>query len=58
VNIPLFIALYAFWKFYKKTKIWKPAEMDFVTGIPTIEETEHEIPPPTSFLGKIAEKVF
>lgn len=31
INIPLFIGLYAFWKLYKKTKVWKPLEMDFVT---------------------------
>lgn len=31
INIPLFAGLYLFWKFYKKTKVWKPEDMDFVT---------------------------
>jgi yeast amino acid transporter len=31
VNIPIFAGLYIFWKLYKRTRVWKPLEMDFVT---------------------------
>jgi hypothetical protein len=31
INIPLYLALYVGWKVFKKTKVWKPTEMDFVT---------------------------
>jgi len=31
INIPIFFGLYAFWKVTKKTKVWRPEEMDFVT---------------------------
>ncbi|KAI0741392.1 general amino acid permease 1 [Daedaleopsis nitida] len=58
INIPFFIALYVFWKLYKRTKIWKPLEMDFVTGIPTIEETELPEEKPTTFWGKVAAVLF
>ncbi|RPD64510.1 general amino acid permease 1 [Lentinus tigrinus ALCF2SS1-7] len=58
INIPLFIALYVVWKIVKRTKVWKPHEMDFVTGIPTIEETELPEVVPTTILGKIAAIVF
>ena len=58
INIPLFFALYFGWKFFKKTSIWKPSEMDFVTGIPTVEETELPEEPPRTILEKIAAKVF
>ncbi|OSD05392.1 general amino acid permease 1 [Trametes coccinea BRFM310] len=54
INVPLFIALYVGWKIVKRTKIWKPHEMDFVTGIPTLEETEVPEEPPRTF----GEKVF
>lgn len=42
INIPLFAVLYVGWKMWKKTKLWKPSEMDFVSGIPSKEDTEHE----------------
>ncbi|KIJ21136.1 hypothetical protein PAXINDRAFT_6905 [Paxillus involutus ATCC 200175] len=58
VNIPIFFGLYFFWKFFKNTKIWKPEEMDFVTGIPTVEETEGPIEPPVTILQKIAAVLF
>ena len=58
INIPLFIAVYLFWKIYKRTKIWKPEEMDFWTGIPTIEETELPEVPPTTFGEKVFDWVF
>ena len=58
INIPWWFALFFGWKFYKKTKMWKPHEMDFVTGIPTVEETEVPEVKPTTFLGKVAAVLF
>jgi len=58
INIPLFFALYFGWKIYKKTKIWKTSEMDFWTGIPTVEETESEEVPPRNFGERIANILF
>lgn len=58
VNIPIFFVLYFGWKITKKTKIWKLHEMDFVTGIPTMEETEIPEVPPKNVLEKIAAVVF
>lgn len=36
VNIPIFFILYFGYKIVKKTKIWKPLEMDFVTVRPSL----------------------
>lgn len=58
INVPLVIALFVGWKIGKKTHWWKPEEMDFVTGIPTMEETEFPVDPPTTFLAKVADKLF
>ncbi|KAG1795908.1 general APC amino acid permease [Suillus variegatus] len=58
INIPLFFALYFGWKWMKKTEVWKPEEMDFVTGIPTPEETEGPYYPPEGFWQKLAEILF
>jgi len=58
INVPLVIALYVGWKVIKKTPIWRPEEMDFVTGIPTMEETEHEMVPPTTIMKKVANVLF
>ncbi|PCH44562.1 general amino acid permease 1 [Wolfiporia cocos MD-104 SS10] len=58
INIPIFLGLYIFWKILKRTKAWRPEEMDFVTAIPSMEETEVPEVPPTTFLGKIASIIF
>lgn len=58
INIPLFFILYFGWKILKRTRFWKPEEMDFVTGIPTLEETESDIVPPRNFAEKVAEILF
>ncbi|KLO14340.1 general amino acid permease 1 [Schizopora paradoxa] len=58
VNIPIFVSVFLFWKIFKRTKAWKPLEMDFVTGIPSMEETEVPEVPPTTIFGKIAAIVF
>ncbi|KAI6116789.1 general APC amino acid permease [Pisolithus croceorrhizus] len=58
INIPIFFGLYLFWKITKRTKVWKPEEMDFVTGIPTLEETESPEIPPTTFWQHVAAILF
>ncbi|KAG5722987.1 Dicarboxylic amino acid permease [Termitomyces sp. T112] len=58
LNIPIFLVLYIGYKIYKRTKIWKPEEMDFDTGIPTLEETESPETPPRNILERIAGIVF
>ncbi|KAI0313852.1 hypothetical protein OF83DRAFT_1175299 [Amylostereum chailletii] len=40
INIPIFVMLYSGWKIWKRTKIIPVADLDFVTGIPSVEETE------------------
>lgn len=31
INIPIFLVLFVFWKIFKRTRAWRPEEMDFVT---------------------------
>ncbi|KAK0214909.1 amino acid permease/ SLC12A domain-containing protein [Armillaria fumosa] len=58
INLPIFAALYFGYKFMMRTSIWKPEDMDLVTGIPTIEETEKSGIPPRTLLEKIAALLF
>ncbi|KAF8990674.1 general amino acid permease 1 [Cyathus striatus] len=58
INIPIFFGLYFGYKIWKRTKFWSPLEMDFVTGIPTVEETEHPEEPPKNFGERIASILF
>jgi amino acid transporter len=58
INIPLAIALFVGWKVVKRTRWWRPDEMDFVTGIPTVGETDRPKPPPKTLLARIADKLF
>jgi amino acid transporter len=58
INIPIFLVLYFSYKFTMKTSFWKPEEMDFVTGIPTPEETEEPEIPPKNIGEKIAAILF
>jgi len=58
INIPIFLALYFGYKITKKTKIRRWDEMDFVTGIPTPEETEIPQVPPRNIWEKITSFVF
>jgi len=58
LNIPIFAGLYFGYKIYKRTSIWKPEQMDFVTGIPSLEETEKPEVPPKNLLERIANFVF
>ncbi|KAG1747951.1 uncharacterized protein EDB91DRAFT_51653, partial [Suillus paluster] len=43
---------------YEREEIWKPDKMDFVTGIPTPEETEGLYYPPVGFWQKVAATLF
>ncbi|PCH44566.1 general amino acid permease 1 [Wolfiporia cocos MD-104 SS10] len=58
VSIPIFLVSYVLWKAVKRTKAWRAEEMDFVTAIPSMEETETPEVPPTTLAGKIAAVVF
>ncbi|KXN90682.1 putative proline-specific permease put4 [Leucoagaricus sp. SymC.cos] len=60
INIPIFFGLYLLYKIPKRSKFWKASEMDFYTGIPTLEETEtyRDEDEPRTFLEKVADFVF
>ncbi|KAG8945104.1 hypothetical protein FRC04_001170 [Tulasnella sp. 424] len=58
LDIPIFFGLYLGYKIWEKTKVWRPEEMHFVRGIPTIEETEAPYVPPRTLGEKIFEIVF
>ena len=58
INIPIFLAVYFGYKFIKKTKIRRWDEMDFVTGIPSLEETEDPEVPPKNVWEKIGRFLF
>ncbi|CAE6459590.1 unnamed protein product [Rhizoctonia solani] len=58
INIPIFFALFIGWKLFKKTRFWKIQDMDFSTGIPTIEETEAPEVPPKNFGEKLFNIIF
>ena len=58
INIPLFLIVYFGWKIFKRTKIWQPEEMDFATGIPTLEETETPEVPPANLAERIFDIIF
>ncbi|KAI9464912.1 general amino acid permease 1 [Lactarius psammicola] len=49
INLPIFALLYVGWKIVKRTKIHPISQLDFVTGIPSLEETEEKgiLEPPT-----------
>lgn len=42
INLPIYVLLYFGWKLIKRTKIPPLSQLDFVTGIPSLEETEGE----------------
>ncbi|OCH96296.1 general amino acid permease 1 [Obba rivulosa] len=58
IGVPIFFGLYFFWKIFKRTKFWKLSEMDFVTAIPSLEETEMPEVPPVTIPQKIAAILF
>ncbi|RDB18585.1 putative proline-specific permease put4 [Hypsizygus marmoreus] len=58
INIPIFLGLYGGYKILKRSKFWRVDEMDFVTGIPTLEETEIPEVPPKNIWERIAGILF
>ncbi|KAN0132710.1 Amino acid permease/ SLC12A domain containing protein [Lactarius tabidus] len=58
INIPLFFALWIGWSLYMRRPFWRAHEMDFVTGIPTIEETDSPEVPPRNLAEKISNVLF
>jgi len=58
INIPIFAGLYVGYKIWKRTRTWKPLEMDFVTGIPTFEETENPLEKPKNVIERIGNFLF
>lgn len=58
LNLPIFFCLYLGYKYSNKTKFWKASEMDFYTGIPTLEETENKMEQPRTFLERVFDVVF
>ncbi|KAJ7581832.1 general APC amino acid permease [Mycena floridula] len=58
INLPIFAVTFFGYKIIKKTKMWKPLEMDFVTGIPSLEETETPPKENMTRLERIADVVF
>lgn len=55
--IPIFGGLFFGYKIFYRTRFWRASEMDFWTGIPSIEETEGDYVPPTTRWGKIVDAV-
>ena len=58
VSLFLFIVVFIGYKVIKKSKFRKWDERDFVTGIPTLEETEIPPVPPRNIWEKIASVLF
>ncbi|KAH9066797.1 general amino acid permease 1 [Lactarius vividus] len=58
INIPIFFALWAGWTVYMRRPFWRAHEMDFVTGIPSIEETDAPEVPPRNLSEKIFNVLF
>ncbi|KAI0035884.1 general amino acid permease 1 [Vararia minispora EC-137] len=58
INLPIFAALYIGYKVMKRTRFWRASEMDFLRGIPCLEETEEPEHPPKNLGEKIFNAVF
>jgi amino acid transporter len=58
INIPIFFSFYFGFKWWYKTEVWSSEEVDFVTGIPTLEETETPEIPPKNNWEKISRAIF
>ncbi|KAJ7016167.1 general amino acid permease variant 1, partial [Mycena alexandri] len=56
INIPFFCMLYIGWKVVKKTKIAPLADLDFVTGVPALTDTEDEVE--TTVPGTFIQRLF
>ena len=58
INIPLFLGFYLGFKWWYRTEIWRSDEIDFVTGVPTLEETETPPRIPRNVWEKIGNAIF
>jgi len=58
INIPIFFALWIGWTMYMRSPFWRADEMDFVTGIPSIDETDSPEEPPRNLKEKIFNALF
>ncbi|KAB5590835.1 General amino acid permease [Ceratobasidium theobromae] len=58
INVPIFFGLFIGWKLYKRTKFWKTSDMDFTTGVPSVQETESPEVPPKNLGEKIFNIIF
>ncbi|TFK52732.1 general amino acid permease 1 [Heliocybe sulcata] len=58
INVPLFFCLWLTWKLCKRTRMWRPHQMDFTTGIPSEEETEEPEQCPQTMREKIGRFLF
>lgn len=58
INIPIYIALYLGYKIFYRSKIPSLKDVDLVTNIPSMEETERPEIPPTTIWGKIGAVLF
>ena len=58
INIPIYIVLYLGYKITNKTKIPRLKDVDLVSDIPSMEETEKPEIPPTTIWGKISAALF
>ena len=58
INIPIYIILYLGYKIFYRSKIPSLKDVDLVTNIPSMEETERPEIPPTTIWGKIGAVLF
>ncbi|KIJ21076.1 hypothetical protein PAXINDRAFT_96022 [Paxillus involutus ATCC 200175] len=58
INVPLFFCLYGYWKITRRTTFKSAAQRDYITGIPSIAETERPHRPPHGFWEKVADVLF
>ncbi|KAH9957982.1 general APC amino acid permease, partial [Lactifluus volemus] len=58
INIPIFFTLWIGWTLYMRLPFWRPRDMDFVTGIPSVEETDAPEVPPRNLTEKIFNAIF
>ncbi|KAI0058944.1 general amino acid permease 1 [Artomyces pyxidatus] len=58
INIPIFFGLWAIGWIWMRSRFWRAHEMDFVTGIPSLEETETPEEPPKNFREKLFNVLF
>jgi len=58
INVPIYIALYLGYKIAYRTRIPRLKDVDLVSNIPSMVETEKPEIPPTTTWGKVLAAVF